>query len=29
MGERLMVTPGLSDGRMHVRGEKNLYVIGR
>ena len=29
MGERLMATPALSDGRMYVRGEKNLFAIGR
>lgn len=29
MGERLMATPALSEGRMYVRGEKNLFAIGR
>jgi outer membrane protein assembly factor BamB len=29
MGERLMATPALSDGRMFVRGERNLFAIGR
>ena len=29
MGERLMATPALSDGRMYVRGEKNLFAVGR
>ncbi len=29
MGERLMATPAISDGRMYVRGEKNLFAIGR
>jgi outer membrane protein assembly factor BamB len=29
MGERLMATPALSDGTMFVRGEHNLFAIGR
>lgn len=29
MGERLMATPALSDGKMYVRGEHNLFAIGR
>jgi outer membrane protein assembly factor BamB len=29
MGERLMATPALSDGRIFVRGEHNLFSIGR
>jgi outer membrane protein assembly factor BamB len=29
MGERLMATPALSDGRMFVRGEHDLFAIGR
>ncbi|MBS1117382.1 MAG: bamB 2, partial [candidate division NC10 bacterium] len=29
MGERLMATPALSDSRMFVRGERNLFAIGR
>ncbi len=29
MGERLMATPALSDGRMFVRGEHNLFAIGQ
>jgi outer membrane protein assembly factor BamB len=29
MGERLMATPALSDGRMFVRGEHDLFSIGR
>jgi outer membrane protein assembly factor BamB len=29
MGERLMATPALSDGKMYVRGERNLFAIGR
>lgn len=29
MGERLMATPALADGRMFVRGEHNLFAIGR
>ncbi|MBZ5496297.1 MAG: PQQ-binding-like beta-propeller repeat protein [Acidobacteriia bacterium] len=29
MGERLMATPALSDGRILVRGEHNLFAISR
>ena len=29
MGERLMATPALADGRMFVRGERNVFAIGR
>ena len=29
MGERLMATPALSNGRMFVRGERHLFAIGR
>jgi outer membrane protein assembly factor BamB len=29
MGERLMATPALSNGRMFVRGEHHLFAIGR
>jgi outer membrane protein assembly factor BamB len=29
MGERLMATPALSDGRMFVRGEHHVFAIGR
>ncbi len=29
MGERLMATPALSDGRMFVRAEHGLFAIGR
>jgi outer membrane protein assembly factor BamB len=29
MGERLMATPALSDGRMFVRGERHVFAIGR
>jgi outer membrane protein assembly factor BamB len=29
MGERLMATPALSDGKMYIRGEKNLFAVGR
>jgi len=29
MGERLMATPALSDGRMFVRAEHSLFAIGR
>jgi outer membrane protein assembly factor BamB len=28
MGELLMATPALSDGRMYVRGERHLFAIG-
>jgi outer membrane protein assembly factor BamB len=29
MGERLMATPALSEGKMYIRGERNLFAIGR
>jgi outer membrane protein assembly factor BamB len=29
MGEPLMATPALAGGRMYVRGERNLFAIGR
>lgn len=29
MGERLMATPALSEGRMYVRAEKHLFAIGQ
>jgi outer membrane protein assembly factor BamB len=29
MGERLMATPAISEGRMFVRGERTLFAIGR
>jgi len=29
MGERLMATPALSDGRMFVRAEHSIFAIGR
>jgi outer membrane protein assembly factor BamB len=29
MGQRLMATPALSDGRIFVRGEHDLFAIGR
>jgi outer membrane protein assembly factor BamB len=29
MGERLMATPALSDGRLFVRGEHHVFAIGR
>ncbi|MBN2416698.1 PQQ-binding-like beta-propeller repeat protein [bacterium] len=29
MGERLMATPAIAGGRMYVKGEKHLFVIGK
>jgi len=29
LGERSACTPAFSDGRVYIRGDKNLYCIGK